>query len=322
MRVLVTGGAGFIGSHLARELCRHGETVCVLDNLSTGRRQNLAGAALEFVEGDVVDMEAVRAAVVGCEVVFHQAALVSVPRSLAEPAANHQVNVTGFFNVLEAARQAGVRRVVYASSAAVYGNLPALPKGEESPLQLLTPYAAAKRMNELYAGAYTTAYGLETIGLRYMNVFGPRQHPTSPYSGVLSLFCRAALRGQPCAIHGDGEQTRDFIFIADVVQALRRAAVVDGAVCAAHPVLNIGRGQQTSLNQIVALLSDLLGRAIPTRYGPPRPGDIRHSLADIRRARAALGFEPQVTIRDGLARTLAWFEQQMEQGESSLLPEW
>lgn len=322
MRVLVTGGAGFIGSHLAQELCRHGETVRVLDNLSTGRQQNLARAPVEFVKGDVTDIAAVRAAVTGCEVVYHQAALVSAPRSLTEPVENHQVNVTGFFNVLEAARQAGVRRVVYASSAAVYGNLPALPKEEASPLQLLTPYAAAKRMNELYAGTFTAAYGLETIGLRYMNVFGPRQHPTSPYSGVLSLFCRAALSGQPCAIHGDGEQTRDFIFIADVVQALRRAAMVDGAVCAAHPILNVGCGQQTSLNQIVTLLSDLLGRPIPVRYGPPRPGDIRHSLADIRCARVVLGFEPQVTIRDGLARTLAWFEQQVEQGESSLLPEW
>lgn len=321
MRVLVTGGAGFIGSHLAQELSRRGETVRVLDNLSTGRRQNLAGATLEFIEGDVTDMDAVRTAMAGCQVVFHQAALVSAPRSLAEPACNHQVNVTGFFNVLEAARQTGARRVVYASSAAVYGNLPALPKTEEAPLQLLTPYAAAKRMNELYAATYAAAYGLETIGLRYMNVFGPRQDSTSPYSGVLSIFCRAALSGQPCHIYGDGQQTRDFVFIADVVEALLRAAAVDAAVCAANPILNIGRGQQTSLNQIVAILSDLLGHPILTRYSPPRPGDIRHSLADIRRARAALGFDPQVTIHDGLARTLAWFEQQMEEGQSSSLPE-
>lgn len=321
MQVLVTGGAGFIGSHLAQELVRRGETVRVLDNLSTGRRLNLAGTAVEFVEGDVADMETVRAAVEGCELVFHQAALVSAPRSLAEPVGNHQVNVTGFFNVLEAARQAGARRVIYASSAAVYGNLPALPKTEDAPVQLLTPYAAAKRMNELYAATYSAAYGLETVGLRYMNVFGPRQNPTSPYSGVLSLFCRAVLNGQPCTIYGDGEQTRDFIFIADVVQALVHAAGVDGAVCVANPILNIGRGQQTSLNQIVALLGDLLGRAVAVRYAPPRPGDIRHSLADIRRARAALGFQPQGTIRDGLALTLAWFEQQMEEGGLSPLPE-
>ena len=314
MQILVTGGAGFIGSHLVAALSQEGASVCVLDNLSTGRRENLAGISHTFQQGDITDWETTRAAANGCDIIFHHAALVSVPQSLAQPEHNHEVNVTGFFHVLEAARQAGARRVVYASSAAVYGNMPGLPKTETTPLQLLTPYAAAKHINEQYAAAYTAAYGLETIGLRYMNVFGPRQAPTSPYSGVLSIFCRAALTGQPCRIHGDGEQTRDFIYVTDVVRANLQAAGIPAATCATHPILNIGRGQQTSLNQIIATLRDLLGRPIPVVHDAPRPGDIRHSQADISRARAALRWTPQVTLHDGLAHTLNWFKQQSPEG--------
>lgn len=305
--VLVTGGAGFIGSHLTAALLERGHRVRVLDNLSSGRRENLAGLDVTFIEGDVADWETTRAAVEGCSLVFHEAALVSVPRSIQEPELNHRANVQGAFNVFEAARQAGVKRVVYASSAALYGNRPGLPKRESDPPDPITPYAAAKLMNEIYAAAYTAAYGLELVGLRYMNVFGPRQDPSSPYSGVLSIFCRAALKGATCTIYGDGDQTRDFVYVADVAQANLRAAEVPFERCGAGAVFNVGRGQQTSLNQILAILGELLGRSIPTVYQDERPGDIKHSVADVGRAQAVLGFAPAVAIKDGLRATLAWF---------------
>ncbi|MEW5985286.1 MAG: SDR family oxidoreductase [Chloroflexota bacterium] len=305
--VLVTGGAGFIGSHLTAALLERGYRVRVLDNLSSGRRENLAGLDVTFIEGDVADWGVVRVAVEGCSLVFHQAAFVSAPRSILEPELNHQTNVQGAFHVLEAARQAGVRRVVYASSAAIYGNQPGLPKRESDPPDPITPYAAAKLMNEIYAATYTAAYGMELVGLRYMNVFGPRQDPSSPYSGVLSIFCRAALRGATCTVYGDGEQTRDFVYVADVVQANLRAAEVPFDRCGVGAVFNVGRGQQTSLNQILVILGELVGQPIPAVYKDERPGDIKHSLADIGRARAILGFDPAVTIREGLRATLDWF---------------
>ena len=311
--VLVTGGAGFLGSHLVEALVKEGARVRVLDNLSTGKLENLAGLPVEFIEGDIADRETVQTAVSGCSLIFHQAALVSVPLSIKEPLYNHLSNVNGTFNVFDAARDCGVRRVVYASSAAVYGNLPKLPKQESDPLAPITPYAAAKQMSEIMAGAYTASYGVEMVGLRYMNIFGPRQDPSSPYSGVLSIFCRRAMQGQGVTIFGDGEQTRDFVYVGDVVQANLRAAqasvlkLVNGETPTA--VFNVGRGEQTSLNQIVDALRQITGHDIPVNYGTEREGDIKHSYADISRARNILGYQPQTSILDGLRETLAWFEE-------------
>lgn len=304
MQILVTGGAGFIGSHLVGALVEQGHSVRVLDNFSTGKRQNLAGLEVELMDGEVTDFEMVCRAVAGCERVFHLAALVSVRRSLAEPMLNHQVNVTGMFQVLEACRLASVPRLVYASSAAVYGNLPQLPKREDDPLAPVSPYGVAKWMNEQYAGIYTTNYALETVGLRYFNVFGQRQDPTSPYSGVLSIFCRAVLQGEVCTILGDGEQSRDFVHVSDVVQANLRA--MEAELPNKQLICNVGRGEQTSLNQILTLLGEIMGYPIPVRYQPERAGDIRHSLSEISRARAQLGYEPQIGLVEGLEATLAW----------------
>ena len=310
MQVLVTGGAGFIGSHLAAALAASGAQVRALDDLSSGKRENLAGLPVELIVGDVAEMAVVRAAVSGCDLIFHQAAFVSAPRSITEPGLNQHSNVTGTFNVFEAARQAGVRRVVYASSAAVYGNLPDLPKRENDPLQLLTPYAAAKRMAEIMAESYHAAYGLELVGLRYMNVFGPRQDPASPYSGVLSIFCQAAIAGQGVTIFGDGEQTRDFVYVADVVRANLLAAQAPSPKLPDTPIFNVGQGKQTSLNQIVAMLAKMTGRPLPITYQPERAGDIKHSAADISQARERLGFVPETAVADGLNTTLDWFRNQ------------
>jgi UDP-glucose 4-epimerase len=309
-RVLVTGGAGFIGSHLTAALVAQGAQVRVLDDLSTGSRQNLDGLPVTLIEGDVADAAVVRTAVDGCDLVLHQAALVSVPRSITEPALHHQSNVIGSFNVFEAARQAGVRRLVYASSSAVYGDQPGLPKREDDPVAPISPYGVGKRMNELLAVSYAAVYGLELVGLRYMNVFGPRQDPSSPYSGVLSLFCRAAIAGQRCTIYGDGRQTRDFIYVDDVVRANLLAAALPAERLPAQAVFNVGYGQQTSLNQIVEILGVLTGRPLATVYEAERPGDIKHSVADISRAQRILGFQPQTTLEEGLRATLAWFRGQ------------
>lgn len=307
MQVLVTGGAGFIGSHLTAALVAQGHTVRVLDNLSSGKRANLVGIPAELIVGDIRDGTVVQTAVSGCDLVFHLAALVSVPQSVENPLLNHQVNVDGTFQVFDAARQAGVSRVVYASSAAVYGNLPKLPKEECDPLAPISPYAAAKLMNETMARVYHTVYDLELVGMRYMNVFGPRQDPSSPYSGALSIFCQAAIQGKTITIFGDGSQTRDFIYVTDVVQAMIQAMLVDRSRLGETAVFNVGRGQQTSLNEIVSMLSEIVGHELPVRYGPTRIGDIQHSVADIGRARNQLNFQPQVTVVDGLYTTLTWF---------------
>lgn len=308
MNILVTGGAGFIGSHLVEALAHQGHAVRVLDNLSTGRLENLAGLPVQFIPGDLADYETLLQAVAGCELVFHQAAMVSVPRSITDPMLNHKNNVTGAFHVFEASRQAGVKRVVYASSAAVYGDEPSLPKQEDSKAAPLSPYGAAKLIAEVYATAYAAAYGdrMAFVGLRYMNVFGPRQDPSSPYSGVLSIFCQAALQEKTCRIFGDGEQTRDFVYVSDVVQANLLAGAVP--LQQASPVFNIGRGEPTSLNQILGILSDLMNRPVKAVYDTARHGDIRHSVADISLAKARLGYSPRVNIRDGLRSTLDWFQ--------------
>lgn len=312
MRILITGGAGFIGSHLAAALVQAGHSVRVLDNLSTGRIENLAGLHIEFIQGDLADLDTVLRAVSGCDLVFHQAAMVSVPRSMSDPILNHESNVTGTFHVFEASRRSGVKRVVYASSAAVYGDEPTLPKRENSTIAPLSPYGAAKYIAEIYAHAFAVAYKdpVSFVGLRYMNVFGPRQDPSSPYSGVLSIFCQAALEGSPCIIYGDGEQTRDFVYVSDVVRANLLAGTV--SLQNSSSVFNIGCGMSTSLNQVIGILNELLPKPVEVIYEEPRPGDIRHSVADIQLAAACMGYDPQVTFRDGLKSSLEWFQRPID----------
>lgn len=313
MRVIVTGGAGFIGAHLVEALLKWGHTVTVLDNLSSGDAAFLDGLAINFVEADVADFDRVQTAVAGCDVVFHLAALVSVPQSIADPVLNHSTNVTGTFHVFEAARLAGVKRVVYASSAAVYGNLPGLPKREDMPLHPDTPYAMAKRTAELTAAVYSELYQIKTVGLRFMNVFGPRQDPGSPYSGVLSIFCQRSLENKPVIIYGDGQQTRDFVYISDVTKAIMAAGFSQWWGGGKAAVINIGRGQQMSLNDIIQTLEEINGRSIEVRYLPSRKGDIKHSVADISRAKTALGYYPEATVSEGLRQTISWYRSQFKE---------
>jgi UDP-glucose 4-epimerase len=310
MRVLITGGAGFIGSHLTAAFLDDGADVVVLDDLSTGSETNLIGMSPELIVGDIADLQVVERAVAGCDLVVHLAALVSAPYSLEDPLLTFKSNVTGTFNLLEAARLARVLRFVYASSSAVYGNLPGLPKMEGDTLAPITPYAATKQVSEVMAGTYAAAYGLETVGLRFMNVFGPRQDPSSPYSGVLSIFCQATIAGEGCTIYGDGEQTRDFVYVGDVVRAITLAAGVPAQQLPDGAVFNVGRGEQTSLNQIVDMLEELSGQSLEITYAAERTGDIKHSVADIGLARDALGFQPQTPLFDGLQATLDWFRDQ------------
>lgn len=312
MLVLVTGGAGFIGSHLVEALIAQGKHVRVFDNFSSGRLENLSGVKdkIELIHGDISDLAAVTAAAVGCALIFHQAALVSVPRSIQEPVLNQQSNLVGTGNVLEAARLAGVKRVVYASSAAVYGPSPSLPSREADPTGPISPYAAAKLMGEIMAATYTRTYQLETIGLRYMNVFGPRQDPTSPYSGVLSIFIQAAHGDGRCKILGDGEQTRDFVFVSDVVQANLLAAVAPYQPLAERPVFNVGRGEETSLNRLIEILNRIRSSPLQVSYGPARAGDIRHSKADISRTTSRLGYQPKTGVATGIEHTFKWMAAQ------------
>jgi nucleoside-diphosphate-sugar epimerase len=301
---LVTGGAGFIGSHLAQRLLQQGQTVRVFDNLSTGRESNLAvleGRA-EVLRGDVRDLAAVRVAVAGVEVVFHEAAVASVPKSVADPLGSLEVNVTGTQHVLLAARDAGVRRVVYASSSAVYGDTPSLPSEEGQPPNPLSPYALHKLTGEYLCRLFTRLYGLETVALRYFNVFGPRQDPASEYAAVIPRFLTALAQGQRPTVFGDGEQTRDFVSIEDVVRANLLAAESARAVGEA---INIGSGERVSLNQLLRIAGELLGVTVEAEYAEPRAGDIRDSLAAIERARNLLGYAPEIGLREGLARTLA-----------------
>ena len=307
MQVLVTGGAGFIGSHLVAALVAQGNTVRVLDNFRTGKYENLAGLAVELIEGDIRDEALLQTVAIDCDTIFHLAAMVSVPESVQNPSLNHHINVTGTFNIFEAARLANIQRVVYSSSSAVYGNLPHLPAQENNQPSPVSPYGGAKWMNEIMAESYRTSFGLQVIGLRYMNVFGPRQDPSSPYSGVLSIFCRATLDGNDVTIYGDGTQTRDFVYVSDVVQANLLAAQLPSHQIPSQPVFNVGRGQQTTLNEIVDMLSELRQRPLAINYASERPGDIKHSLADISQAQTILGFQPRVSVLDGLQATLEWF---------------
>lgn len=303
---LVTGGAGFIGSHIAEALLRRGDRVRVLDNLMTGKRENLAHIAdeIEFIEGDIRDVETTRRAMEDVCVVFHEAAIPSVPRSVKEPVLNHEVNVNGTFNVLMAARDAEVRRVVFAASSSAYGETEVLPKQEQMLPSPLSPYAVAKLVGEFYAQVFTRAYGLETVCLRYFNVFGPRQDPTSPYSGVISKFITSLLDGETPVIYGDGEQSRDFTYVENVVQANLNAAESPEA---SGQVMNVGLCERTTLNQLLGELQRIIGTSLPARYEEPRAGDIRHSLADITRAQELIGYRPTVGLAEGLRRTVEWY---------------
>jgi UDP-glucose 4-epimerase len=303
MKVLVTGGAGFIGSHLAARLLADGHEVRLLDNFATGRRSNLSaiGPDVELVEGDIQSYERSHNAVRGCEIVFHQAALPSVPRSIQDPLTSNATNVIGTLNILLAARDEDVRRVVFASSSSVYGANPTLPKHEELATLPISPYATAKLASEGYCRSFGAGYGLETVALRYFNVFGPRQDPTSQYAAVIPNFIAALLERQPVTIFGDGEQSRDFTYVDDVVQANLLAME---APRVAGKVFNVASGRRVTLNDLVEALQELVGWEADTIYAPARPGDVRHSLADLTRARLELGYEPRVALLDGLSRTI------------------
>lgn len=308
MRYLVTGGAGFIGSHLVEELLGRGQEVVVLDDFSTGLRQNLEPFAGRFrlIEASVTDPAACAEACDGVDYVLHQAALGSVPRSVADPVTTHDVNATGTLNVLQAARGAGVRRVVVASSSSAYGDTEELPKHEGMPPRPRSPYAVSKVTGEQYCRAFHASYGLETVALRYFNVFGPRQDPGSQYAAVVPLFMSAALDRRPPTIFGDGEQSRDFTYIGNVVDANLQACTAGPG--ATGEVFNIGAGSRTTINQLWRAISRLLDAGdVQPRHQPPRPGDVRHSLAALDRATAALGYRPTVDVDEGLRRTARWY---------------
>jgi len=306
LNVLVTGGAGFIGSHIATTLVERGDAVRVLDNLDTGSRENLAhlGGKVEFVEGDVTDPQAVARAVEGVEIVFHQAALASVPRSVAAPLDTNAVCVAGTLNVLLAARQSGVRRVVYAGSSSAYGNDPTRSKSERIVPAPLSPYAAAKLAAEGYCRAFTETYGLETVTIRYFNVFGSRQDPDSEYSAVIPIFVSLMLQGKRPTIYGDGLQSRDFTFVSDIVRGNLLAAAAQGV---AGQVINVATGKQFTLLDLVASINRVLGTKIEPVFADPRPGDVRESLADISLARKLLKFEPQVSFDEGLELSIEYY---------------
>ncbi|TMK39828.1 MAG: SDR family oxidoreductase [Actinobacteria bacterium] len=310
MKILVTGGGGFIGSHLAEELVREGHDVRVLDNFSTGRRSNLARLVddLEIIEGDIQSYERAFHAVRGCEVVLHQAALPSVPRSVQDPLTSHASNVTGLLNVLLAARDTGVSRVVYASSSSVYGANPELPKRESMSAEPISPYAVSKLAGEGYCRSFGEVYGLETVALRYFNVFGPRQDPRSQYAAVIPNFITLLLNGRPPQVFGDGEQSRDFTFVDNVVRANALAMRADHA---AGGLYNIACGENVTLNRLISELQDLLETDLEPISHDPRPGDVPHSFADITAARRDLGFSPLIELREGLVRTIDHFRNEL-----------
>ena len=302
---LVTGGAGFIGSHLTEELVRRGHRVRVADSLITGKRSNVAHLPeVEFLEGDLADLEFAHRAAVGCEFVLHQAAIPSVPRSVKDPISSNRANVDGTLNMLVAARDAGVRRLVFAGSSSAYGNTPTLPKHERMPTGPLSPYALQKVIGEQYLQMFTRLYGLETVTIRYFNVFGPRQDPSSPYSGVISVFATALLQDRPPTIFGNGEQTRDFTYVANVVDGVLRACE---APKANGEIINVATGGRISLNQLFETMKRLVGATVEPVYAEARAGDVSDSQADISLAREILGYEPTVSFEDGLERTVDWY---------------
>ena len=305
---LVTGGAGFIGSHLAARLAERGDAVRVFDNKSTGSSENLKdlGQGIELIEGDIRDPEALERAVRGVECVFHLAALPSVQRSVEFPLDSEAVNAMGTLQVLEAAKAEGVRRVIYSSSSSVYGDTATLPKHEEQPPNPLSPYALSKLSGEWYCRIYYDLHGLETVALRYFNVFGPRQDPGSDYAAVIPRFIDAHLGGRRPMVFGDGEQTRDFTFVSNAVDANLRAAAAEKAP---GRTFNVACGTRTSLNELLALLREITGSSVEADYGAARPGDVRDSQADISLAREILGYEPAVGLTNGLRTTVEWFQQ-------------
>jgi nucleoside-diphosphate-sugar epimerase len=306
MRVLVTGGGGFIGSHTVDRLLRDGHDVRVLDNFATGRRENLLEVLsdIDLIEGDIQSYERVSNAVRGSEIVLHQGALPSVPRSVQDPLTSNATNVTGTLNVLLASRDLGVKRVIYASSSSVYGANPELPKHEGLQPQPISPYAVAKLAGEGFCRSFWEVFGLETVALRYFNVFGPRQDPLSQYAAVIPNFITALMNGQPARVFGDGEQSRDFTYVGNVVDGNLLAMGADGV---GGKVFNVAAGQRTSLNELLHILGRLAGRHVDPVYEQPRPGDVRHSQADISAAERELGFRPRVSVEEGLKLTLDWF---------------
>jgi len=313
-RSIVTGGAGFIGSHITEALVGLGHEVVVIDDLSTGHEKNLAACRdrITFVKGSITDLDLLRTHFAGADVVYHQAALASVPRSVADPLASNEANITGTLKVFLAARETGVRRVVYAASSSAYGDSEVLPKREDMPARPLSPYAVTKYVDELYGAVFSSLYELPTIGLRYFNVFGSRQDPASQYAAVIPLFITSFLAGKAPTIHGDGGQSRDFTYIDNVVKANLMAAgagpEADGLV------YNIACGASITVKELCLKIRDLLGCQIEPLHGPARAGDVRHSLADIGLARKKFGFDPEVSLEDGLQRTVDWYRKQDEGG--------
>jgi UDP-glucose 4-epimerase len=314
MRVLVTGGAGFIGSHLADALLERGDEVVVLDNLSTGRLENVPDRA-EFIEGDLADPVVVAKAIAGCDLVYHEGALGSVARSVEAPLDSDDANIHGTLNVLQQAHLAGVRRVVLASSSSVYGGASQVPTPESVPLMPRSPYAVTKMTGEHYARVFWELHGLETVCLRYFNVFGPRQRPDSQYAAVIPLFIDALLTGRTPQVHGDGLQSRDFTFIVDTVRANLLAGTAPADKCAGN-VYNIARGEPSSLLDMLGILADQLGVTVTPDHVAPRVGDIRNSHSDITAARRDLDYGPSVSFADGLSRTLDWFRERAEAGSA------
>jgi nucleoside-diphosphate-sugar epimerase len=306
-RYVVTGGAGFIGSHLTEELLRRGQSVRIVDNFITGRRENAAmNAKAELIEGDVSEPAVAAKAVAGCEFVIHQAAIPSVPRSVQDPYTSHKANVDGTLQILLAARDAKCKRVIFAGSSSVYGDTAVLPKREDMRPNPLSPYALQKLIGEQYLQVFTRLYGLETVTTRYFNVFGPRQQPGSPYSGVISLFIDALSKDQAPTIHGDGKQTRDFTYVGDVVQGVLRACEAPGA---SGEVINLANGGRISLLDLAKTLQVIMKKTVAPTFGPPRAGDVRDSQADNFKARKLLDYEPTVSFEEGLRRTVAWHSQ-------------
>ncbi|KPJ78621.1 MAG: hypothetical protein AMJ54_03065 [Deltaproteobacteria bacterium SG8_13] len=311
-KALVTGGAGFIGSHLTEALAAAGCRVTVLDNLSSGSLANLGAVAdaIDFRQGDICDPEAVEEAMRGCEAVFHLAAVVSVPQTVENPVASARVNDLGTVQIFEAARQNGVGSIVFASSSAVYGDDPQLPKTEDLPPRPLSPYAVQKISGEYYARVYFQLYGIHTVSLRFFNVFGPRQDPSSPYSGVISIFMTRAVAGRPATIYGDGSQSRDFVFVSDVVRANLLAAA---SPAAAGEAINVGSGRSIDIKRLWQQVCRLDARQTPAQYTDPRPGDIHASVADIGKSQAMLGFSPEISFENGLQQTFEWYQRSRQE---------
>ncbi len=307
MKYIIAGGAGFIGSHIAEELAGSGHEIVIIDNFFSGKTGNIAGLLaqenVELAEGSVTDMPFLREAFAGADGIFHEAAIASVPRSVEKPLETHDVNTTGTLNVLLAARDCGAKSLVFASSAAVYGDDPALPKREEMLPGVLSPYAVSKIAGEYYCSVFSRLYGIRTVSLRYFNVYGPRQDPSSPYSGVITKFVTGVLARKPITIFGDGGQTRDFVFVKDVVQT--NIWAMEGSLEGSY---NIACGSSTDLTTLAEMIMEITGISVPVVYAPPREGDIRNSYADISRAEEILHYAPRFTMKEGLEETIAWFK--------------